>query len=390
MNFKTPDYVTKIIRTLSENGFEAYMVGGCVRDILMGITPHDYDVTTNALPTQVKALFERTVDTGLKHGTVTVLFDKTPVEVTTYRTESGYTDNRRPDKVNFVSNLSEDLSRRDFTVNAICYNDNCGFVDLFCGIEDIRNKILRAVGDPQKRFKEDALRILRLFRFASTLQFNIEEKTYNDALTCLPLIDSVSRERIAEELIKASLGDNVSCLEDLINLGGLKFLGITDAKNFDVIPRLIKNKDLRFFSVLHLCECNPLSVAESLKLSNKTKDYIKKMMLLSQLPLPKENAEIKRILNWCDDKTFKDYIELVSKEANNSLDDIIEKIDKIISNDEPYKISQLKINGNDILELGFEDRKISEILNLVLERVILDPEFNEKNKLINYLKEYRN
>ncbi len=182
--FKIPQNALLVINRLTQNGYKAYIVGGCVRDILLDKTPHDFDITTNAKPNEIISLFEKTVPTGIKHGTVTVILRDEPIEVTTFRTDRDYTDNRRPDNVTFVDDLKEDLARRDFTVNALAYNKTEGLKDFFGGQDDLQNKILRAVGNPEKRFREDALRILRLFRFASTLGFSIEEQTLNDAIKC--------------------------------------------------------------------------------------------------------------------------------------------------------------------------------------------------------------
>ncbi len=390
MDIKIPDNITEIIEKLEENGFEAYIVGGCVRDILMDITPHDYDVTTNALPNQVKSIFEKTVDTGLKHGTVTVISDNIPVEVTTYRTESGYTDNRRPDKVDFVLSLSEDLSRRDFTVNAIGYNEKRGFVDLFGGIKDIKNAVLKAVGEPETRFKEDALRILRLFRFASTLNFSIESNTYNAAISCLPLIQNVSSERIAKEIEKASLGGNISVLEPIINNGGLKFLNIGSCKKLEKISNLSRDNNLRLFALLSLCDCNPEDVAKRLKLSNSTKEFFRTLnSFLSNEP-PKTKSNIKKLLNCCDFDTFISYTEYLSVINNTSTEDITKMFNEIIENNEPYKISQLDINGIDIMNCGYTDKAVGEILNYLLDKIIDNPRLNEKEKLLSILKNYRN
>ena len=197
MRFSIPSKIEYVLSVLHNAGHKAYIVGGCVRDLLCGKEPHDFDITTSALPQEVSALFEKTVETGIKHGTVTVIIDRTPIEVTTFRTEGAYINHRRPDSVSFVSAVDEDLSRRDFTVNAMCYNHSEGLIDLFGGKADIENRILRAVGEPKARFCEDALRILRLFRFAATLGFSIEEKTLSAAIECAPFLKSISAERIA-------------------------------------------------------------------------------------------------------------------------------------------------------------------------------------------------
>ena len=177
MQIILPKNVNKIIHVLEEHGFQAYAVGGCIRDSLLGRTPHDWDITTSALPEQVKDLFKKTVDTGIQHGTVTILLDGEGYEVTTYRLDGEYEDSRHPKEVTFTSLLSEDLKRRDFTVNAMAYNEKDGLVDLFGGQKDMEEKVIRCVGDPLERFTEDALRILRAVRFAAQLGFSIEERT---------------------------------------------------------------------------------------------------------------------------------------------------------------------------------------------------------------------
>ena len=196
MKFNLPKKIEYVLDTLINSGHSAYIVGGCVRDLLCGKKPHDYDITTSALPHETQALCDKTVATGIKHGTVTVIIDGEPIEVTTFRTEHEYSDSRHPESVNFVSNVAEDLARRDFTVNAMCYNHIDGLLDLFGGKEDINNKVLKSVGEAKTRFSEDALRILRLFRFAATLDFTIEKNTFNAAIKCAPSLKNISAERI--------------------------------------------------------------------------------------------------------------------------------------------------------------------------------------------------
>ena len=198
MNINIPKNVKFIIDTYYNNNYEAFMVGGCVRDSLLGLKPKDFDITTSALPEITENLFTKTIPTGIKHGTVTVVIDKENFEVTTYRTEENYIDNRRPEKVEFVKDLKEDLSRRDFTINAFAYNDKEGLIDYFNGMDDLKNKVIRAVGDPNKRFNEDALRMLRAIRFSAQLGFSIESKTYDAIKDNVQLIKNKSNERIRE------------------------------------------------------------------------------------------------------------------------------------------------------------------------------------------------
>ena len=202
MKLTIPVNAEKILRVLENQGFEAFIVGGCVRDSILGRRPDDWDITTSARPEQVKALFRRTVDTGLKHGTVTVLMDKESYEVTTYRIDGEYDDGRHPKEVAFTASLEEDLKRRDFTINAMAYHPDRGLVDLFRGMDDIRAEIIRCVGNPLERFGEDALRILRAVRFSAQLGFSIEEETKKGIEELAPNLKLVSAERIQTELVK--------------------------------------------------------------------------------------------------------------------------------------------------------------------------------------------
>ncbi|MBQ4119124.1 MAG: CCA tRNA nucleotidyltransferase [Clostridia bacterium] len=365
--FKIPSNVSFVMETLINNGHKAYLVGGCVRDMLMGKTPTDFDITTSAFPKEITALFEKTIPTGIKHGTVTVIVDSVPIEVTTFRTENGYSDSRHPDGVNFVRNLPEDLCRRDFTVNAIAYNKCEGLIDLYGGIADIENKILRTVGDAKTRFSEDALRILRLFRFASTLDFSIEQNTLTSALECANLLETISCERIFAELKKAVMGDNFKVLEALILSGGLSFLNLTKTPDFEKINGQT-NPLIRLY----------LSISTDtlmlLRPSNKEREFFCTFDYLSLLPTPKNERDIKEMLNTCDSDILKAFFEY------KGLD--ITLIDKVLQSHEPYKISHLKIDGKTLLELGFKGEKIGEILEYLRKTVIKEPQKNTKENLL--------
>ena len=366
--FKIPKKALFVIDRLTKNGYKAYIVGGCVRDILRGEKPHDFDITTSAKPQEIIDLFEKTVPTGIKHGTVTVLMENEPIEVTTFRTEGKYTDNRRPDSVEFVTDLKEDLSRRDFTVNAIAYNHIDGIIDYFGGKEDLQNKILKAVGDPEKRFSEDALRILRLFRFASTLNFEIHENTFAAALKCAHLLETVSRERIFEELKKAVLGNNFKIFAPLIECGALKFLNITDLPDFNKIKALKEHPLLCLYLSLGtnaLLELKPAGVQ---------KEYFKTLDILSDMPLPQTDADIKEMLNTANANTLNDFFVLKGLDT--------EKLENVINSGEPYKISHLKINGNDLINMGYKGEEIGKILEHLRKTVIKNPKKNTKENLL--------
>lgn len=383
--FKIPKNQEYIISKLQENGFDGYIVGGCVRDMALGIKPFDYDVTTNALPQDIIDIFEKTIPTGIKHGTITVLIDGEQIEVTTFRTETEYSDSRRPDKVEFVTDLSEDLSRRDFTVNAMAYNEKSGLVDLFGGINDLENKILRAVGDPEKRFTEDALRILRLFRFSARLRFSIEEETLKGALDTQKGLEKISRERIFSEIYKTLSASNPKVLTPLIENGGLEFLKITKIPDFDLITRCGDNEDLRFFVFLLDSSNNPTEVLKELKPSNALLDYFVSLEKLLKFDFPKDKFEIKEMLNLTSIEVFKDYLRystargVDTNKAENLLTEITE-------NREPYKIGDLEIGGKDLLNLGFSGKDVGTQLEIARKTVSKHPEKNNKTDLLNLLK----
>lgn len=205
-----PEYAAAIITALEQAGFEAYIVGGCVRDALMGVQPHDFDVATSALPAETKRVFEgcHVIETGIRHGTVTVISEGTPVEVTTFRVDGDYIDGRHPESVKFTRSLSDDLSRRDFTINGMAYSHRCGLVDLFGGKEDLQRRVIRCIGDPDRRFGEDALRIMRALRFSSVLGLEIEGNTARSARENRGLLNKISEERIFSELKQLLCGKN--------------------------------------------------------------------------------------------------------------------------------------------------------------------------------------
>jgi len=222
--FNIPEAARHIIDVLYDNGYEAFVVGGCVRDSLLGKEPKDWDITTSAAPQEVKSLFKKTIDTGIEHGTVTVMIDRVGYEVTTYRIDGEYKDSRRPESVEFTSNLEEDLLRRDFTINAMAYNDKVGVVDKFNGIEDLNNKIIRCVGNPVERFTEYALRILRAVRFSAQLDFSIGEETRQAIVKLAPTLSNISAERIKTELDKTFMSNHPEKITDAYNMGITKVI----------------------------------------------------------------------------------------------------------------------------------------------------------------------
>ncbi len=384
---KIPPKTEYVIEQLEKNGFEAYIVGGCVRDMLLGIEPFDFDVTTSAKPEEIMKIFPKTVPTGIKHGTVTVIIDKEPIEVTTFRTESGYNDSRHPENIKFVASLSEDLSRRDFTVNAIAYNNRSGIIDCFDSLKDLENRTLRAVGIPSKRFSEDALRILRLFRFAATLNFSIDPKTFDAALKQSGGLENISRERIATELKKAVMGQNIKIISALTQSGALKFLGLNGCPNFTKLERLNKKPMLSLFAFLYLSDCDVISVLDELKESNYNKKYATDMLKLLKLDTPKTKTDLKLLLGDFSYEILTDYFEFKEVLTGDNLNDLKSLLNEVLNNDEPYLISHLNINGEELKSIGISGKKIGENLELLKNYVINNPENNKKEKLLEFLKQ---
>lgn len=379
-----PSDIEYIIETLQKNGYEAFAVGGCVRDMLNGDTPHDFDITTSAEPETVMSLFEKTVPTGIKHGTVTVIINGVPNEVTTYRTDGEYRDHRRPDSVIFVKSLREDLARRDFTVNAMAYNKKDGLKDFFGGREDIENRILRAVGEPGRRFYEDALRIMRLFRFSSVLGFDIEEKTLKAALEYAPTLKSVSAERIYSELLKTLCGKNPAALKPLTDIGGLGFLGVNTSPDYGILP-LLGSADTKLFAFLYSGGAEVSPALDFLKVPNKTKKAAQDMLTLLNMPFPKTKPEIKEMLYLTSPPSAENYFDYRSaygKDCAAARDMLTE----IIKNGEPYRISDLKIGGRDLKKCGISGRAIGETLEKLRRSVLKNPELNTRSELIKAVK----
>ena len=377
MRINLPEYVNFIIMALQKNGFKAYAVGGCVRDYLLRLTPVDFDVCTSAKPDEIKSLFEKTVDTGIKHGTITVISGKTAVEVTTFRTDGKYNDFRKPESVKFVDDLKSDLSRRDFTVNALCYNDDGGLIDYFGGIKDLKSKTLRTVGTADLRFKEDALRILRLFRFASTLCFTPENETLKSALENSNLLKNISAERISKELYLLSAGKNIAAVLPLLKTGAFPFLKPND--EILKIPALNGNARLKFFAFLNLSSISLSNTLKVLKCSNEFKNYC--LNLNSCLSANIKNREdLKRTLSLLENDIF-DLLSYKSAILNEDTEELKLMAKEIIETGEPYKLSQLAASGEDILKKGYKGEEIGEILSKLLKAVIKNPELNKKDIL---------
>ncbi len=387
-----PKEVLYIIDVLKQNGFEAYAVGGCVRDSLMGVEPKDYDITTNALPLEVKALFKKTVDTGIQHGTVTVVENGENYEVTTYRIDGEYLDNRRPESVVFTPNLQEDLLRRDFTINAIAYNTE-GYKDFFSGQQHILDKIIMAVGDPYKRFEEDSLRIYRGVRFACQLGFEIEESTKVAMIERAYLTENLSVERIREELIKALKSKHLENLKTFVEVGVFSYYDKVLEKHFNenlvnIIDRikLVERNATNVLAVLFfgLSTDEIKKQLKQLKLDNKTIKEVE--LILEYVETENEDSEyfVRRMLS-----KYGEFYEniLFMQEVLMKVDNskIFEKIKTIVENQDPINIKDLVLKGGDIQGLGITGVKIGETLNFLLDEVHKNPSLNTKEKLIEAL-----
>ncbi len=441
MKIIIPNEINRILKTLEDNNFQGFIVGGCVRDFLLGKTPFDFDVCTNARPEKVMEIFQnagyKVFATGLKHGTVTVLSPQYSVEITTFRSEGDYTDNRRPDEVFFEEDVEKDLKRRDFTVNSLAYNEKDGLIDLFGGVFDLENKIIRAVGNPEKRFKEDALRIMRGIRFASTLNFVIEENTEKAMFKLKNNLQNIAFERINIELNKLILGDNVyKVLMEYKEIIGEIIPEFYPCFNFEqcskhhcytVYEHIVKSvenapKDLvlrltmlfhdigkpatfrenveKNHFLYHEIESEKITknILSRLKYDNKTKKEVLDLILQHDNRYPAEKKSVKKYISKFGKEFFYNQLEirLADTKAQSlymrkeKLEHIylVRKIgEEILAENPCLTIKDLKINGNDLLELGFKGAIIGEILNTLLENVINEKMTNERDILLSLVKD---
>ncbi len=381
-----PEYVRNIINTLENNCHEAYVVGGSVRDMLLGKTPNDYDITTSCLPGGICDLFEKTIETGIKHGTVTIVADGNNVEVTTYRQDGEYINHRSPKDVNFVSNLEADLSRRDFTINAMAYNEKDGVIDLFGGKSDLKNKIIRTVGNADCRFKEDALRILRAVRFAARLDFNIEQNTLNGIYNNVNLLKDISSERIFSELIQILTTDNPQYISLICNGGGFKHIGIKNIATPALLSRLNNNKNLRYYAFCKLCDVDCESLCKALKTDNSLKKYCSNLEYAEYISKKPNKVQLKQILRKLSYGELNDYLNYIAIFYQADISNCETYLKEIVQNDEAYLIKHLAVDGSYLLELGFRENAIGEILEKLLYEVIKDNSLNTKERLTEILK----
>lgn len=389
IDINIPEYITDIIVRLQNAGFEAYVVGGCVRDTLLGISANDWDVCTSALPSTVKGVLTgyNVIETGIQHGTVTAVKNSRICEITTFRSDGEYTDHRRPDSVSFTSDIKADLSRRDFTVNSMAYSPTTGLVDLFGGQADLNSKILRCVGDAKKRFDEDALRIIRALRFSACLGFKIEKETKEAILSCCDLTEYVARERIINELKRLICGDfaaEVIC-EFIAVFEKLFKLNISEAN-----VKKLKNapQDVSTRLALLLCDTDDKDVyfvLKNLKSDNKTIENVCFLLKNKDMALEDDVVSIRKMLSDFGKERALLLAEFVFT-AKRYTHFRIEKIRNGIKSTPAITLSTLELNGSDIMALGVPPGKeIKELLKSALDAVVCEKCPNEKAQLIKYI-----
>lgn len=401
-----PSSVEYVLSRLKENGYQAYVVGGAVRDFLMGKTPHDYDLTSDALPSQISDVFKDFYQehSGEKHGTIRVIVDHKPIEITTFRCDEGYTDYRRPDNVEFVKDVYIDSKRRDFSINAFYYSEG-HIYDFHEGLEDLNNKVIKTIGNPSTRFHEDALRILRAIRFSAKLGYEIESKTKTALLDCKEELNLIAKERILIELKEISSTSNffrnvkeyfpifkliIPCLDKIGN-------SIDDIYNFDIksygdyiasLSALFSLREInndfmpwRLFIKMDNESINAIKTLIKLKDINFNNsfddDYINGLILLSK---PVDINVFKNyLINLYNLKRFK----------NDDIDSILNRVDILSEGNTPYSLKDLEIDGNDLLKLGIEKNQyFKEILNEVLLRCNQGDLNNNRNEEIEFVKKW--
>lgn len=435
MKIQLPDKVNQIIHTLQQHGYEAYAVGGCVRDSILGRIPDDWDITTSATPEETKSLFPRTFDTGIEHGTITVLIEREAFEVTTYRVDGKYEDSRHPSEVTFTRSLSEDLLRRDFTINAMAYNDKEGLVDIFGGLSDLECKIIRCVGNARERFGEDALRILRAVRFAAQLGFEIEKETQEGIRELAPTLANISAERIQVELVKMLVSPNPGLLKMAYELGITKVIlpefdrmmettQETPHHKYSVGEHTLKaveairpEKVLRLTMLLHDTgkpemktvdetgrahfkkhELRSAEMAKEilkrLKFDNDTLYKVVKLVEYHDYRMPAEPKNVRRAMNKIGEELFPYYLEVreadtlaqseyKQKEKLQNIREIRVCYEEILKKKECVSLKSLAVTGSDLIADGMQPgREIGEVLNKLLEMVIEHPEYNTKETLL--------
>ncbi len=440
MDFYVPQNVMRILNILDENGHSAYLVGGCVRDSIMGKEPHDYDITTSASPEQICKCFKDfdVIETGIKHGTLTIVSDGENIEVTTYRIDGEYSDHRHPQSVIFSDKLNDDLSRRDFTINAMAYHPKTGVIDNFGGQKDLFKRKIVCVGEPSARFKEDALRIMRALRLASTMGFTIEYTTSLAVHELKNLLKCVSVERISSELDRLICGSSAADIlmeyKDVISViipEIKKCIGFDQRNKFHVydvwehtanaIEHTINDRDVRLALLLHdiakpdcykqdeegaghfpshekigadMAEC----VLKRMRYDNKTIHNVSELIRYHYVTPINDKSVVKQLMSILGTENFFKLVEVMKGDnsAKHSLcysrvqtvSDMAITANEIIENNDCYCLKMLDISGNDLISLGLKGKAISDMLDYLLHEVFDERVSNENSKLIKYAKDY--
>ena len=432
---KIPRSVAKVLARLHELGYEACVVGGCVRDSLIGVVPEDWDITTSAAPWQISAAFPRTIDTGIRHGTVTVRMDNQSFEVTTYRVDGAYADHRHPDEVRFTSSLEEDLKRRDFTINAMAYNDKDGLIDLFHGREDLEKGIVRCVGTPQERFTEDALRIFRAVRFCAKLGFELDPDTKRAAAQLAPTLKLVSAERIRQELEKLITSPHPEMIRLAWECGITKVV----LPEFDAMMDAVQNNahhriTVGEHTIKTMCACAPdrilrltmllhdagkpacqtldengvyhyhghaqpgaviaRDVLQRLKYDKATERVVVQLIRNHSLYPEQTDEGIRRAVVQIGEDLFELYLKVKRADISGQnpevqgrkfryMDEVEQIYRSILQRGDCLSLRQLAVSGDDLIEAGIpKGRQIGQILNTLLDEVLSDPGKNEKGALL--------
>ena len=435
MQLAIPKKAEFILHTLEKAGYEAYVVGGCVRDCILGRSPDDWDITTSARPEQVKELFRRTVDTGIVHGTVTVMLEKEGFEVTTYRLDGEYEDGRHPKEVSFTASLTEDLKRRDFTINAMAYNPSRGLVDLFGGIRDLQERVIRCVGDPMERFTEDALRILRAVRFSAQLGFSIEENTRQGLICLAQNLKHVSAERIQTELLKLlvsphpdylrrayengitkivlpefdacmqtgqntphhcfSVGEHT--LQSMVSIRADKVLRLTMLLHDvgkPVVKRTDENGRDHFKTHGSVGEKMAVGILRRLKMDNDTIGKVSRLIKWHDYRPNPDLVSVRRAVHKVGEDIFSMYLEVqradILAQSQYCREEKLERLEgvkacyeEILAKQQCLSLKNLALTGKDLIDHGYRPGKeIGETLNMLLEHVLEFPQDNTKEILL--------
>lgn len=396
-----PSQVEWILKKLRDRGYEAFAVGGCVRDTILNRKPGDWDITTSARPEQVKAVFGKTVDTGLQHGTVTVIRDHVGYEITTYRIDGEYEDGRHPKEVEFTADLREDLRRRDFTINAMAYSHETGLVDIFGGLEDLKAGRIRCVGNAMERFTEDALRIMRAVRFAAQLNFTIEEETWQALSAIAPNLSHVSKERIQTELTKTLLSGNPQGVLAMKETGMCPYMTKTfpeifseaESRGICLEERLRRSGELpaekyfRYGALLaHLGEKKTETVLRELKLDNHTIRSAKTLAAFSGLPLPVKEAGVRKTMSQMEDWLFDAFLIFernLFPEKREQAKQTEALCQWIRERGDCVRMKDMKVTGNDLMEAGVKPGKtVGETLARLFAEVLENPQKNSREELL--------